>query len=109
MIITQQTKGTRRWLCATTATNCKGAMKTEDHQFHTHVTEHNDNCTQRLNAMNNSKQKLIERMKQAVEMGVAPREAYEEAILSCCASVFWGYQEVSQQLYATRRKQGILK
>ena len=48
-------------------------------------------------------------MKQAVELGVAPRAAYEEAILIGSASDFWGYQEISQRLYSTRRKQGIPK
>ena len=45
----------RRWICATTATNCKGEIKTEMDQFHSYGKEHNHNCKQISQTINTCK------------------------------------------------------
>ena len=96
-----------KWVC--TRDKCVGEIQTCGAKFNAFVKGHNSDCIDKHEKINVRKEQSLQRMKQAVAIGVKPRDAYESEILLGTAEDFWGYQEVAARLYDVRRQNGIPK
>ena len=103
-----QTRGNAaKWVC--TKQCCRGGIETSGDKFYRYCKEHNADCKANRKNTNVRKQNSLQRMKDAVAISDAPRQAYENEMLLGSAEDFWGYQEVAKRLYDVRRQKGIPK